>query len=133
MSVLAPEEFRAPVAPFTEASLEVAAVKACPTRKRIGLTGRLLMLTIASVVLAITMFYVTRLSLSRENWLRDRLFAAETATIVFAADEPAPLPKELTRKILDAVGVKTIVLTTPPSVPVRRRARGWRSSPIRMR
>ena len=71
------------------------------------------MLTIASVVVTISVFYVTRLSLSRENWLRDRLFAAETAAMVFGADEPAPLPKELTRKILDAVGAKKIVLTTP--------------------
>ena len=111
MSVLAPDQFRAPVAPFAEAANVAPAEKVCAARKRIGLAGRLLMLTIASVVVTISVFYVTRLSLSRENWVRDRLIDAETAAMVFGAEEPAPLPKDLTRKILDAVGAKMIVLS----------------------
>ena len=113
MSILAPDRLRATVAPYAEASLEAPAAKVCAGRKRLGLAGRLLMLTIASVVVTMTVFFVTRLSLSRENFLRDRLFAAQTAAMVFGAEDPAPLPKELTRKILDAVGAKTIVLSTP--------------------
>ena len=66
----------------------------------------MLALTIAVVVAAIAMFYVTRLSLSRENWLRDRLVAAQTAAIVFGADQQAPLPPELTKKILDTSAPK---------------------------
>ena len=113
MSVLAPDQFRAPGAPYTEGALEAPAAGTRAPRKRIGLAGRLLLLTIASVVVTISVFYMTRLSLSRENWLRDRLFAAETAAMVFGADEPAPLPNALTRKILNAVGAKRIVLSTP--------------------
>jgi signal transduction histidine kinase len=113
MSILAPDQFGAASAPYAEASFEAPAKRACPPRKRIGLAGRLLILTIASVAVTMNVFYVTRLSLSRENWVRDRLFAAETATMVFGADEPAPLPKELTKKILDAVGAKMIMLSTP--------------------
>jgi signal transduction histidine kinase len=78
-----------------------------------GLAGRLLVLTIGSVLLVLTLFYSTRLSISRENWLRDRIVAARTATLVFGADQDGSLPRDLTTKILDTVGAKMISIETP--------------------
>ena len=78
----------------------------------LGLASRLLLLTIGFALLAQVMIYVPRIATVRENWLRDRLAAANTAALVFAAAPDDILPKELARKILDSVGAKTIALKT---------------------
>ena len=112
MSALAPDTAREATAPVV---LSVSQRTAAPrgVRRRLGLAGRLLTLAIGSVLTAILLFYVTRLALSRENWLRDRLVAAQTAALVFGADQPSPLPQDLTKKILGAVGAKMIFLEMP--------------------
>ena len=78
----------------------------------LGLASRLLLLTIGFALLAQVMIFVPRIATVRENWLRDRLAAANTAALVFAAAPDDVLPKELARKILDSVGAKTIALKT---------------------
>ena len=54
-----------------------------------------------------------RLSVSRENYLGERLVAAETAAMMFGARPPAPLSDDLTNKILNAIDVKALTLSTP--------------------
>jgi signal transduction histidine kinase len=77
-----------------------------------GLASRLLLLTIGFALLAQVMIYVPRIATVRDNWLRDRLAAANTAALVFAASPDDALPKALAGKILDSVGAKTIALKT---------------------
>ncbi len=67
---------------------------------------------IGFALLAQVMIYVPRLATVRDNYLRGRLAAANTAALVFAASPDNMLPKELAGKILDSVGAKTIALKT---------------------
>ncbi len=90
-----------------------AAPIALPRRAALGLAGRLLLLTIGFVLLAMGLFYATRLSAYRENWLRDRLMVAHTAMLVFGETGDETLPEELATKILHSVGAKTIAVTLP--------------------
>jgi signal transduction histidine kinase len=112
MSILAPEQFTSAVAPVDATPERVASPPIRLPHRQFGLAGRLLALTITAVVLAIGIFYVTRLSSSRENLLRGRLLAVQTVATVFVSDSPSPSP-ELSRKILDATGARTIILSTP--------------------
>jgi signal transduction histidine kinase len=92
---------------------EEAPKPVAPDRPRgLGLASRLLLLTIGFALLAQVMIFVPRIATVRENWLHDRLAAANTAALVFAAAPDDMLPKELARKILDSVGAKTIALKT---------------------
>jgi len=81
--------------------------------KGLGLAARVLAVTIGFVLLAMGLFYLTRLSAYREMWLHNKIAEARTAVHVFDAAGPVPLPEELARKILDSVGVKSIALATP--------------------
>jgi signal transduction histidine kinase len=83
-------------------------VRAFPRLPGLGLAARLLLLTIGSVLLALSLFYVTRLSFARENWLRDRLMAAQAAALVYGGAHEAPTRPDLSAEILDAVGAKSI-------------------------
>jgi signal transduction histidine kinase len=111
MSALSPEQSIGEVAaPTSEPH-----VGAAPARRRrsLGLAGRLLLLTMSFVLLAIAMFYVTRLAAFRENWLRGRLAAAHTAVVAFDAATGQELSPSLTREILDSVGAKSIAIDLP--------------------
>jgi signal transduction histidine kinase len=88
-----------------------AAPRADPARP-VGLASRVLLLTIGFALLAQILIFVPRLATVRENWLRDRLAAANTAALVFAAAPDDMLPTELARQILDSVGAKTIAIKT---------------------
>jgi signal transduction histidine kinase len=81
-------------------------------RPRLGLASRLLLLTIGFAFLSQIMIFVPRMATIRENWLHDRLAAANTAALVFAAAPDDVLPKELAKQILESVGAKTIALKT---------------------
>jgi signal transduction histidine kinase len=99
----------APVAP----PVDIARGEPTAVFRSLGLTGRLLMLTIGSVLLVLTLFYSTRLSVARENWLRDRLVASRTATLIFGNDPDGVLSEDLMMKILGTVGAKMISIQTP--------------------
>ena len=112
MSVLAPEQLSKNADALTTASAEAAA-KPESRPRRLGLASRLLALTLAAVLLTLGIVYVMRLSVSRENYLGERLVAAETAAMMFGARPPAPLSDDLTNKILNAIDVKALTLSTP--------------------
>ena len=85
-----------------------------PRRLRsIGVAGRLLLLTIGFVLLAMGLFYASRLTAYRENWLRDRLMVAHTAMMLFGETGEEQVPPELADKILDTVNAKAIVVALP--------------------
>ena len=57
------------------------------TRPHLGLSGKLLVLTILFVMIAEVLIYVPSIANFRLNWLNDRLSAAHTAALVL---ETAP-------------------------------------------
>ena len=66
------------------------------TRKpRIGLSGKLLLLTIVFVMVAEIMIYVPTVANFRLNWLNDRLAAAHTAALVLDAAPSGMVPESL--------------------------------------
>src|SRR3954454_16572812 len=77
----------------------------------LGLSGKLLVLTILFVMIAEVLIYVPSMANFRVNWLKDRLAAAHTAALVLDAVPPRDtVPESLTRKILDDVGAKAIAM-----------------------
>ncbi len=84
--------------------------RSTPRRVRFGLASRLLVLVAGFVMLAEVAIYVPSIANFRNNWLRDRLSAANTAAMVFEAAPANMVPEELAAAILHSVGAKTIVL-----------------------
>jgi signal transduction histidine kinase len=86
---------------------------ALPKSRSFGLAGRLLLLTISFVLLTMGLWYTSRLSAYRDNWLRDRLMVAHTAMLLFGETGDETVPTELAGKILRSVGAKAIIVTLP--------------------
>lgn len=79
---------------------------------RLGLSSKLLLLTIAFVMLAEVFIYVPSIANFRLTWLRDRLAAAHTAALVLDAAPNGMVPESLGREILGSVGAKAVVMKT---------------------
>ena len=132
MSLLSPD--RAAARPSTPALIDAsdAALGAdvgASRRRSIGIAGRLLLLTIGFVLLAMGLFYASRLTAYRENWLRDRLMVAHTAMMLFGETGEEQVPPELADKILDTVNAKSIVAPSPCDRPIARTSvPGWANS-----
>ena len=61
----------------------------------VGLSARLLLLTILFVMVAEVLIYVPSVANFRRNWLQDRLAAAQMAALVLAAAPAGTLPEDL--------------------------------------
>src|SRR3954464_1047083 len=88
-----------------------------PSRLRLGLSGKLLILTILFVMIAEVLIYVPSIANFRYNWLNDRISAAYTAALVFQTAPPAPdredapsIPDNLTKQILDSIGARAVAM-----------------------
>ncbi len=81
-----------------------------PRRPLLGLSGKLLVLTILFVMIAEVLIYVPLIANFRLNWLNDRLAAARTAALVLDAAPSGMVPESLARQILDSVGAKAVAL-----------------------
>jgi signal transduction histidine kinase len=79
-------------------------------RVRLGLSGKLLMLTILFVMLAEVLIYVPSIASFRLNWLNDRLAAAHTAALVLDAAPSGMVPETLARQILNSVGAHAVAM-----------------------
>jgi signal transduction histidine kinase len=79
---------------------------------RLGLSGRLLMLTIVFVMIAEVLIYVPSIANFRLNWLNDRLAAANTAALVLDAAPSGMVPDSLARQLLDSIGARVVVIKT---------------------
>ncbi len=84
---------------------------------RLGLSGKLLVLTILFVMIAEVLIYVPSIANYRLNWLNDRLSAAYTAALVFEAapgsTDTRPgsaIPDSLARQILDSIGARAVAM-----------------------
>jgi signal transduction histidine kinase len=82
-----------------------------PARARgLGLSGKLLLLTVLFVMIAEVLIYVPSVANFRLNWLHDRLSAAYTAALVFEAAPDGMVPDTLAREILDSIGARAVAL-----------------------
>jgi signal transduction histidine kinase len=79
-------------------------------RPRLGLSGKLLLLTIVFVMMAEVLIYVPSIATFRRNWLNDRLAAAYTAALVLEAAPDAMVPDSLARQILDSIGARAVAM-----------------------
>jgi signal transduction histidine kinase len=79
-------------------------------RLRLGLSGKLLILTILFVMIAEVLIYVPSIANFRLNWLNDRLAAAHTAALVLDAAPSGMVPESLARQILGSVGARAVAM-----------------------
>src|SRR5262250_1760177 len=77
---------------------------------RLGLSGKLLVLTILFVMMAEVLIYVPSIANFRLSWLNDRLAAAHTAALVLDAAPHGSVPESLSRQILDSIGAKAVAM-----------------------
>src|SRR6266436_1222902 len=77
---------------------------------RLGLSGKLLILTILFVMVAEVLIYVPSIANFRLNWLNDRLSAAYTAALVFEAAPGGMVTDTVARQILDSIGARAVAL-----------------------
>jgi signal transduction histidine kinase len=77
-----------------------------------GLSSRILLLTIAFVMIAEIAIYIPSIANFRNNWLRDRLSAAYTAALVLEAAPQEAIPDQLKADLLGSVGAMSIALKT---------------------
>ena len=81
-------------------------------RPRFGLATRVVLVIVAFIMVAEFIIYVPIVVNYRDNWLRNRLAAAYTATLVLEAGPRAMVSPQLSRELLDSVGARIIVLQT---------------------
>src|SRR5947208_16147917 len=79
---------------------------------RLGLSGKLLLLTVLFVMMAEVLIYVPSIANFRLSWLRDRLAAAHTAALVLEAAPSGTVPESLARQILGSVRAKAVAMKT---------------------
>src|ERR1700676_4716258 len=81
---------------------------------RLGLSGKLLVLTILFVMIAEVLIYVPSVANFRLGWLKDRLAAAHTAALVRETipelNGTVTVPDQLARMMLKEIGAKAVAL-----------------------
>jgi len=80
------------------------------SRPRVGLSGKLLFLTILFVMVAEVLIYVPSIANFRLNWLNDRLAAAHTAALVLEAAPSGMVPEALSKQILESIGARAVAM-----------------------
>jgi signal transduction histidine kinase len=78
--------------------------------RRLGLSGKLLLLTIPLVMIAEILIYVPAIANFRMNRLNDRLAAANTAALVLDAAPSGMVPESLARQILTSIGARAVAI-----------------------
>jgi len=78
--------------------------------RRLGLSGKLLLLTIPLVMIAEILIYVPAIANFRMNRLNDRLAAANTAALVLDAVPSGMVPDSLARQILKSIGARAVAI-----------------------
>ena len=81
-----------------------------PPPRRLGLSGKLLLLTIPLAMIAGLMIYVPAIANFHVNRLNDRLAAANTAALVLDAAPLGMVPETLSRQILDSIGARAVAI-----------------------
>src|SRR3954464_6978875 len=78
--------------------------------RRLGLSGKLLLLTIPLVMIAGMLIYVPAIANFRMNRLNDKLAAANTAALVLDAAPSGLVPESLSRQILTSIGARAVAI-----------------------
>src|SRR5258708_17216382 len=78
--------------------------------RRLGLSGKLLLLTIPLVMIAGMLIYVPAIANFRMNRLNDRLAAANTAALGLDAAPSGLVPGSLARPILTSLGARAVAI-----------------------
>src|SRR6202022_4582685 len=87
--------------------MSIPAPKAADTERfGLRLSGKLLGLTVAFVMMAEVLIYVPSVANFRLNWLNDRLSAAYTAALVFETAGDREVPESVARQILASIGAR---------------------------
>jgi signal transduction histidine kinase len=81
-----------------------------PHGPRVGLSGKLLLLTVLFVMVAEILIYVPSVANFRLNWLNDRLAAAHTAALVLDAAPSGMVPESLANQILKSIGARAVAI-----------------------
>src|SRR5215475_11526158 len=89
-----------------------AAGKDCPRLPGLGLSGKLLVLTILFVMIAEVLIYVPSVANFRLTWLNDRLSAAYTTALVLSASPEGMVPDALARQMLESIGARAVAMKT---------------------
>src|SRR5262245_42956391 len=87
-------------------------------RIRFGLSAKLLVLTVLFVMLAQVCIFMPSIARYRVQWLGNRLSAAYTSALALeAAPREAPVPEELSLRILDSIskGARTLAMKSGQS------------------
>jgi signal transduction histidine kinase len=79
-------------------------------RRRLGLSGKLLLLTIPLVMIAEILIYVPSMANFWMNRLNGKLAAANTAALVLDAAPSGMVPDSLARQILDSIGARAVAI-----------------------
>jgi signal transduction histidine kinase len=79
-------------------------------RRRLSLSGKLLLLTIPLVMIAEVLIYVPAIANFWTNRLNDRLAAANTAALVLDAAPSGMVPESLARQILSSIGARAVAI-----------------------
>src|SRR3982074_3223208 len=89
---------------------EGAAAADKPSRRRthLGLSGKLLVLTLLFVMIAEVLIYVPSVANFRLNWLNDRLSAAYTAALVFETAPNGMVSDTVARQILESIRARAV-------------------------
>ena len=80
------------------------------TGRGVGLSSKLLILTILFVMLAEVLIFVPSIANFRMNWLRERLAAAQIASLALEAAPDMMVSEKLTQELLDNAGVLAVAL-----------------------
>ena len=78
--------------------------------RRLGLSGKLLLLTIPLAMIAGMLIYVPAIANFHVNRLNDRLAAANTAALVLDAAPLGMVPESLSRQILTSIGARAVAI-----------------------
>ncbi|MGJ4945999.1 sensor histidine kinase [Bradyrhizobium sp. HKCCYLS1011] len=78
--------------------------------RRLGLSGKLLLLTIPLVMIAAVLIYVPAIANFWTNRLNDRLAAANTAALVLDAAPSGMVPDSLARQILTSINARAVAI-----------------------
>ena len=78
--------------------------------RRLGLSGKLLLMTIPLAMIAGMMIYVPAIANFRVNRLNDRLAAANTAALVLDAAPSGMVPETLQQQILGSIGARAVAI-----------------------
>ena len=82
-----------------------------PDRRRgLGLTWRLLTLTVLFMMATAILIYVPTIANFRVSWLADRMTMADAASSVLALSVAADIPREIQDELLTAVGATAIAI-----------------------